>query len=644
MADASFPNRPFNLRAEAWFIQSDIPNNRSLVGFQLVIDKRSYSPTQSSGRANNWMRLNGQYVHNFVGNGFNFVNGSNFLLSSGTFWIGHNADGTGSIAVEAAADFDILGATSVGVFYVGLPTIPRASNIQFVNPDMHNGVPGQPWQVASNRAASHFTHQSWYKFGSIPYTVALADWGATATWTPPLSLIEQMPNTTTDVGWMKTATYNNGINIGETEAPFRLTVPASYVPTIAGLAITEATAGLAANVGRYVKGISTLALEVLDAQGIAGSTITSRKIEILSGSTVLQTINAGQGTSSVLTVSGTLTVRATVTDSRGRTATLSQNITVLNWAPPVLTSVTTQRSLSNGTVDDDEGTYLRVNINASISSLVNGTERNSMGFRISTRTYGGTNWTLRDSGALAGTSFNGYRNIGAFSLTQAYEVLVEIYDEFMTSSIVISVPVAAIFMHWNASLGVGVGKFHENGRLDVNGDIYHRNGAIVEPVGVMLDYAGATAPAGWLMCEGQAVSRTTYAALFAAIGTAFGAGNGTTTFNIPNLKGRVTVGRDAADTAFDVRGETGGSKFHTHTEGDLKAAIGASAGDINALSYAAANTSPRGPQTSGAYTVFGNGNPTTSARGYNHHTNVYGTTAQDSSLQPYVVVSKIIKV
>ena len=64
------------------------------------------------------------------------------------------------------------------------------------------------------------------------------------------------------------------------------------------------------------------------------------------------------------------------------------------------------------------------------------------------------------------------------------------------------------------------------------------------PAGSMLPYGGATAPPGWLLCDGSAVSRTTYAALFAAISTAFGAGDGSTTFNLPDARGRVLVGKD----------------------------------------------------------------------------------------------------
>lgn len=64
------------------------------------------------------------------------------------------------------------------------------------------------------------------------------------------------------------------------------------------------------------------------------------------------------------------------------------------------------------------------------------------------------------------------------------------------------------------------------------------------PSGMIAAYAGATSPVGWLLCDGAAVSRTTFAALFAAIATSYGAGDGSTTFNLPDLRGRVGVGKD----------------------------------------------------------------------------------------------------
>ena len=85
------------------------------------------------------------------------------------------------------------------------------------------------------------------------------------------------------------------------------------------------------------------------------------------------------------------------------------------------------------------------------------------------------------------------------------------------------------------------------------------------PAGVITQYGGSSAPTGWLLCQGQAISRTNslYTRLFTAISTTYGAGDGTTTFNVPNLQGRIPVGRDSTQTEFDALAETGGSKTST---------------------------------------------------------------------------------
>lgn len=86
------------------------------------------------------------------------------------------------------------------------------------------------------------------------------------------------------------------------------------------------------------------------------------------------------------------------------------------------------------------------------------------------------------------------------------------------------------------------------------------------PVGTILPYAGSAAPTGYLMCDGTASgNRTTHAALFAVISTTYGAGDGSTTFGLPNLRGRVPVGRDVSDAMFDALGEVGGEKTHLLT-------------------------------------------------------------------------------
>lgn len=83
------------------------------------------------------------------------------------------------------------------------------------------------------------------------------------------------------------------------------------------------------------------------------------------------------------------------------------------------------------------------------------------------------------------------------------------------------------------------------GDLDLNSFDIQRGGAsVVTPAGAVIGYAGTSAPGGWLFCYGQAVSRATYADLFTAIGETYGPGDGVTTFNLPDLRGRAVAGQD----------------------------------------------------------------------------------------------------
>ena len=105
-----------------------------------------------------------------------------------------------------------------------------------------------------------------------------------------------------------------------------------------------------------------------------------------------------------------------------------------------------------------------------------------------------------------------------------------------------------------------------------------QGGAALRPPGGLRPSAGAAAPAGYLLCAGQLISRTTYAALFAAIGITYGSGDGSTTFKVPDLRGRVVAGRDNMDgdsanrltgqsggLAGDILGNGGGAETHTLT-------------------------------------------------------------------------------
>jgi len=176
------------------------------------------------------------------------------------------------------------------------------------------------------------------------------------------------------------------------------------------------------------------------------------------------------------------------------------------------------------------------------------------------------------------------------------------------------------------------------------------------PVGMIMPFAGSVVPDGWLLCDGSAVSRTQYARLFQVIGTTYGAGDGSTTFNLPNLKGRVPVGLDTAQSEFDTLGKTGGVKSVTLTVSQMPAhdhytVIYTTTDGNHSHSYSNANwyevSYLSGSQS---YTFCSSaGSYYSTSTSLNHSHTVSGTTTNTgggqahNNLQPYLVVNFIIK-
>jgi microcystin-dependent protein len=92
---------------------------------------------------------------------------------------------------------------------------------------------------------------------------------------------------------------------------------------------------------------------------------------------------------------------------------------------------------------------------------------------------------------------------------------------------------------------------------------------IIQPAGIIQMYAGSTAPTNWLLCDGSAVSRTTYSSLFSAIGTNYGVGNGSTTFNLPNLTNRMPIGKGTGN--FATLNNQGGAETISLSSGNMPA-------------------------------------------------------------------------
>lgn len=149
------------------------------------------------------------------------------------------------------------------------------------------------------------------------------------------------------------------------------------------------------------------------------------------------------------------------------------------------------------------------------------------------------------------------------------------------------------------------------------------------PIGGLLDFAGTTAPAGFLGCDGSAVSRTTYADLYAAIGTTWGVGDGSTTFNVPDFRRRAAVGSGGtgSGTLANSVGSTGGEETHVLTSTEMPA-------HSHDTTVGAQMATQIANLVSVAYlTGAASGNLTTSTGGGGAHNNI----------QPSAVVLKIIK-
>lgn len=479
----------------------------------------------------------------------------------------HNSDGTKILNVQVGITHDMFNSSQSSVaFNTSLTTIPRSSSISLSASTIEAG---KELSVNITRASGSFTHNIYLMFGSSKFTIQN---GVTTSAKGIISLevLKQIPNAATGLGAVYCDTYNGGTKIGTTEKSITITAPSNIVPTYSSLKVTRVDNVVPSAWGVYVKGKSKVTLEIVGAAGTYGSTISKYSI---SGDE--QSATASKYTTGVLNNSGTVTFTGVVTDSRGRTATKTANISVVDYSSPKITDFLVQRCNSDGTLTD-EGTYVKVNPKWSYSSV---SSKNTFSAKVDYKTKAATTWSTAITVTTSGSSY--IIGGGGISANTSYDIRLTIQDAFETVTKTITIPTAKTTLDFrNGGDGIAVGKVAEsdgfevdwnskfNKQVDVEGTA-NLKGAVNVSSKTNLKLGGVSLidmfyPVGSIY---MSTSSTNPSSFMGGTWVAWGSG-------------RVPVGVDTNDTDFNTANKTGGEKTQ-----ELRAMIGAINGNPGALGY-----------------------------------------------------------
>ena len=438
----------------AWTVDSQsVANNTSTVTakVQLVSTGASYTIVSSASKSGS-LTINGAtYTFNFTAS---LSGNQTKTIYTKTVTVAHNADGTKTCAFSATAGINV---TLSGTYYGNVTasgsgvfnTIARASTIASVTSSVAvNGT--NAVTVNITRASSSFTHTVEFAFGN--YTHAITGVATSASFAIPTSWLNAIPNATSGTAAVAVTTYSGTTKIGfSATGTFTLTVPASVVPTISTVSLSEAVSGLATQFGGYVQNKSKIAVNIT-AAGALSSTIKSYKTTIQGAN-----FTASSFTSGILTQSGTSTVTITVTDSRGRTATTTRSITVAAYSSPKITAFTAIRANGLGSADDN-GTLALARLVFNVSAVNN---KNTKSYIVECKPKSSNTWTTVGSGS-AYTYDNNMLLTANMSPDASYDLRFSLTDYFSTVTAQTEIATAFTLLDFNASgKGIAFGKVSE---------------------------------------------------------------------------------------------------------------------------------------------------------------------------------------
>lgn len=290
-----------------------------------------------------------------------------------------------------------------------------------------------------------YRHTLRYSFGSASGTIATGI-ASSVSWTLPVSLANQIPSATTGSGTIYCDTYSGSTLLGTKSVSITLTVPGSVVPSAGTLSATlaEDTSGT----GLYVKGMGKAKLTLSGASGAYGSNITS--YTITGGG---WTATNGALTTGTLASAGNITFTATVTDSRGRKASTTRTISVIDYTKPGVAVCDVYRCDADGN-RKKAGTYFAVEINASYSAITGNTLSITARYKKQSESSYGTAANVTNNGK----TVIGGGNIGA---STTYDVLVTVADKYNSLSIPRTLSTKSVLQSFKRSAGAAIGKVAE---------------------------------------------------------------------------------------------------------------------------------------------------------------------------------------